>query len=103
MSFRRTSTSTFRRLTAAGLAALGFAGIAGSAARSAHAANLGVLVSCPFLEKAYASRNVATLSLYQRQRTGWCTVSNARRHFGAPPLLNHPSGRPRRSAMLSEQ
>jgi uncharacterized protein YkwD len=86
MSFRRSSASTFRRLTAVGLAAVGLAGIAASAAPAAHAANLGVLVSCPFMEQAYASKNVATLSQYQRERTGWCTVNDARRHFGAPPL-----------------
>lgn len=86
MSFRRSSASTFRRLTAVGLAAVGFAGVAASAAPAAHAANLSVLVSCPFMEQAYASRNVATLSQYQRERTGWCTVNDARHHFGAPAL-----------------
>jgi uncharacterized protein YkwD len=86
MSFRRSSASTFRRLTAVGLAAVGFAGVAASAAPSAHAANLGVLVSCPFMEQAYASRDVSTLTQYQRERTGWCTVNDARHHFGAPAL-----------------
>src|ERR1700712_5646486 len=86
MSFRRSSASMFRRLTAVGLVAVGFAGVAASAAPAAHAANLGVLVSCPFMEKAYASRDVAPLSKYQRERPGGCTVNDARRHFGAPAL-----------------
>jgi uncharacterized protein YkwD len=90
MSLRRSSASTFRRLTAVGLAAVGFAGVTAAAAPAAHAANLSVLVSCPFMEQAYASRNVATLSQFQKQRTGWCVVNDARRHFGAPALLNQP-------------
>ncbi len=89
MSFRLSSfssLSTVRRLSVAALAALGFAGTAGGLAQTAHAASMATLVSCPFMERAYMNKDVATLSQYKRERTGWCLINDARRKYGAPPL-----------------
>ncbi len=71
-----------RRMTIAGLAALGVAGTVGSAAETASAASS----SCASLEHAYANRNIAKVTLAHRERTAWCVINDARAQNGAPAL-----------------
>ena len=79
MTFRLSLAA--RRITIAAVAALGTASAAGTIASTASASS-----SCASLEKAYANRNVAKLTLAHRERTAWCVVNDARRQNGAPAL-----------------
>jgi uncharacterized protein YkwD len=75
------TTFAVRRLIIAALAALGTAGAAGTIASTAGAAS-----SCASLEKAYANRNIAKITIAHRERTAWCAINDARRANGAPAL-----------------
>jgi uncharacterized protein YkwD len=86
MSLRRSSTTSFRRLVAAALAAAGFAGIA--AASAAPAANASTH-PCSYYEGRYADANISKLSQFQREHTGWCAVNDARAQNGVRKLANN--------------
>jgi hypothetical protein len=83
--FRRlASTSTPRRLIAIGIAALGLVGVAASAAPVAQATS-----SCAVYQRLYANKDIASLTAFQRQRTGWCVVNAVRAQNGVGPLKNN--------------
>jgi uncharacterized protein YkwD len=76
------STFAVRRLTTAAIAALGLVGAsAATTVTTAQAAT-----SCSSLERSYADRNIAKVTLAHRERTAWCVINDARRANGAPAL-----------------
>jgi hypothetical protein len=86
MSVRLSSTTSFRRLVTVALASAGFAGIA--TVFAAPAANASTH-ACSYYETRYADADISTLSVFQREHTGWCAVNDARAQNGVRKLANN--------------
>ncbi len=97
MSFRLTTSLALRRLAIAGAATLG---LAGSLASSAQA------TSCRTLEHRYADRDITHVATSNRQATGFCLISDARRQADVTAAIRNQSRlqlSARRHAVLAVQ